>query len=123
MQAFRAATTVDDDKELRLSDLPFDPGTVVDVIILKHGGQGGVSVSDKKQELRRLPEQQYRLAARYPNEYVVLVGERIVHHGADRRQAAQAYQRIALDDPSSRPVIVSPGEQPRKPLLVRRHLT
>ena len=120
MQAFRAATTIDEERQLHLSAIPFRPGTAVDVIVLERSparSQGGPA--DRQRQGTCLATEQYRLAGHYPEEYVVLVGERIVHHCSDRQQAIQAYQRAAVDDPSNRPVIVSPGEQPRKPLLVR----
>ena len=128
MQAFRVATTIDEQRQLRLSDMPFRPGTAVEVIVLEGGGEyqtplvGGAA--DASRQRTTLAERQYRLARQYPDEYVVLVGERIVHHCADRQQAAQAYQRAAVDEPQNPAVIVSPGEKPRRRLLVRgRSLT
>ena len=119
MQAFRAAATIDEERQLHLSAVPFSPGTAVDVIVLERSGQTDAPAAGNQRQRMRLAEEQYRLAEQYPDEYVVLVGERIVHHGADRQQAARAYQRVAVESPSNRPVIVSPGEKPRKPLLVR----
>ncbi len=135
MQAFRAATTIDEERQLRLSDVPFSPGTAVDVIVLEGGQKGEAAITGSQtpsagdasgapRQRMTLAERQYRLAGQHPNEYVVLVGERIVHHCTDRQQAAQAYQRAAVDAPQNLAVIVSPGEKPRRPLLVRgRSLT
>ncbi|MCP4660087.1 MAG: hypothetical protein GY856_32195 [bacterium] len=165
MQAFRAATTVDQYGELHLSGVPFRPGPPVEVVVLEQVGQvhavahPGTSAGSKlrgsadppfdgpssangpqatpSQRLRptaasekpppdgpiidpmQLAEEQYRLAGQYPNEYVVLIGERIVHHSPDRRQAAEAYNRAALGSSSMRPAIVRPGSGPRKPPVVR----
>lgn len=125
MQAFRAATTIDEERQLRLSGVPFRPGTAVDVIVLEHGGQdltpaaSATARSGPAGDRMRLAEEQYRLAAQYPGEYVVLVGKHVVHHSADRRQAVDAYRHAAVDDPCHRPVIVSPGSRPRKPPIVR----
>ncbi len=131
MQAFRAATTVDQRGELHVSDVPFRPGTPVEVLVLEqvadvgtsawsglHGAAEG-SLDRPSDQRMRLAKEQYRLAGQYPNEYVVLVGDRIVHHSSDRRQAAQAYDRAALDSSPRRPVIVRPGGRLRKPPVVR----
>lgn len=131
MQAFRIATTIDQERQLRLLDVPFQPGTAVDVIVLEQGEQipaassgtsarpNGAAPADEQRERIRLAEKQYRLANQYPKEYVILIGERIVHHSVDRQQAVQAYRRIEVDELSNRPVIVSPGKPPRKPPMVR----
>ena len=125
MQAFRAATTIDEERQLRLSGVPFRPGTAVDVIVLEHGGQdltpaaSAAVLSDPAADTMRLAEKQHHLAAQYPGEYVVLVGEHVVHHSSDRQEAIEAYRHAAVDDPSHRPVVVSPGSRPRKPPIVR----
>ncbi len=124
MQAFRAATTINEERQVRVSGIPFQPGTPVDVIVLegRRPGEPSISValtpSAGDAHDATLAERQYRLAGRYPDEYVVLIGEEIVHHGMDRQQAAEAYQRAAIDAAQT-PVIVSPGETPRRPPLVR----
>jgi len=68
-----------------------------------------------------LPERQYRLASQYPGEYVVLVGERVVHHSTDREQAGRAYSRAFITHPSSAPVMVDPtkSRQGRPKPIVR----
>ncbi len=128
MQAFRAATTIDQHGELHVFDVPFRPGTPVEVLVLEQSEESehrplGIEKkdppADQHLEAKRLAEEQYRLASRYPNEYVILVGECIVHHSPDREQAAQAYDRAALASSSMRPVIVRPGSGPRNPPVVR----
>ena len=61
-----------------------------------------------------LSARQYQLAGQYPGEYVVLVGERVLHHSTDRREAGRAYNRVFLDYPTATPVMVDP-ERPRHP--------
>jgi hypothetical protein len=36
MQAFRADTTIDEQNALHIPDVPFQPGTLVEVIVLEH---------------------------------------------------------------------------------------
>jgi hypothetical protein len=70
-----------------------------------------------------LPQRQYRLARRYPGEYVVLVGERVVHHGPEREEAGRAYKQAFADCPSSTPVMVDPNRlRQRRPIVRGRAL-
>ncbi len=61
-----------------------------------------------------LAERQYRLAGRYPGEYVVLVDDRVVHHTADRLEAGRAFDQVFDDEPGASPAMVDPN-LPRYP--------
>ncbi len=65
---------------------------------------------------------QYRLARRYPGEFVVLVGEEVFFHSVDRQVAFEAYDRAFGDSPSGRPVIVDPARRLRRRPVVRGRL-
>lgn len=70
-----------------------------------------------------LPQRQYLLASQYPGEYIVLVGERVVHHGSDRKAAGSAYRQAFADHPSSIPVMVDPNRpRQRRPIVRGRAL-
>jgi hypothetical protein len=56
-----------------------------------------------------LADRQYRIAGRYPGEYVVLVGERVIHHTTDRAEAGRAFKQVFADDPKASPVMVDPN--------------
>ncbi len=62
---------------------------------------------------------QYRLAQRYPGEFVILVGEEVFFHSADRQAAFAAYDRAFGNSPSGRPVIVDPARRLRRRPVVR----
>ncbi len=66
-----------------------------------------------------LAERQYRLARQHPDDWVVLVGERIVHHSADRAAAFRAFDEVFTELPGARPVIVEPGGGKRRMPIVR----
>ncbi len=70
-------------------------------------------------EKTRLAEKQFRLASQYPGDYVVLVGERTIHHSPDRQEAVATFQRAARAFPPHRPVFIRPGGRLRKPPVVR----
>ncbi len=129
MQAFRAAVTVDTDHELRIQRVPFRPGSVVEVIVLpaesepaasreaaETSGQIDVAVEDAKERLNgsKLARAQYRLARLYPQDYVILVGERVAFHSPDRKAAFGAYDQACEDFPEAVPVIVEPGGKERR---------
>ncbi len=71
-----------------------------------------------------LPQRQYQLASRYPGEYVVLVGERVIHHTTDRTEAGRAFKQAFAKGATASPVMVDPDlpRQPR-PILRGRTLT
>ena len=66
-----------------------------------------------------LADRQYRLAGRYPGEYVVLVGERVIHHTTDRAEAGRAFKQVFAEDPKASPVMVDPNV-PNEPRPVVR---
>lgn len=66
-----------------------------------------------------LADCQYRLASRYPGEYVVLVGERVIRHTTDRAEAGRAFKQVFADDPKASPVMVDPNV-PNEPRPVVR---
>lgn len=72
-----------------------------------------------------LVERQYELAGQYPDDYVVLVGERILHHSPDREEALTAFQRVAESFYPERPALVRPGGCPprRRPMARGRSLS
>ncbi len=115
MQAFRADTTIDERGDLQLPRIPFRPGTAVEVIVLERGN----ALVEEPERQESLADRQYRLAGKYPEEYVVLVGDEIVHHTRDREEATDAFDRAALGSKSRRPVIVSPGHRPQRFPVVR----
>ena len=53
------------------------------------------TVRDSSASSDSLPQRQYRLADQYPGQFVVLVGERVIHHSADRAEAGRAYRQRA----------------------------
>lgn len=55
-----------------------------------------------------LEERQAALAAAYPDEYVVLVKERVVAHTRDKDEA-YAHHEAALDEGDGEPIIIPPG--------------
>ena len=116
MNAYRVATTLDARGELHVPDVPFEPGAEVEVIVLEGSASPRASRSTKALSLR---DRQYELAREYPGEYVVLVGEQLVHHGPDRQAAARAYDLAAKQSSSDRPVIVRPGGRARRPPVLR----
>ena len=67
----------------------------------------------------QLAQRQYRLASRYPGEFVVLVGGEVVYHSADRQSAFAAYDQAFADFPSGRPVIVDPRRRLRRRPMFR----
>ncbi|MCP4661462.1 MAG: hypothetical protein GY856_39160 [bacterium] len=67
----------------------------------------------------RLVRKQYQLAHQYPEDYVVLVGDRVVCHSPDRQKAFRAYDQAFVDFPSGDPVIVEPGGTQKKPPVFR----
>jgi len=142
MQAFRAAVTVGTGREVHLSPVPFRPGSVVEVIVLEQaperatGDQSSTRARDRSAgaeaaEQRSvhpgqahhagldLAREQYRLAQPYPEEYVVLVEDRVIFHSPDRLLAFRAYDQAVADSPSSYPVIVQPGDEPKPAPLFR----
>ncbi len=138
MQAFRAAVTVDTDHELHIEQVPFRPGSVVEVIVLPAESEsledgaaptsaGRSTAADESRQSPNgsaLARAQYRLAGQYPKDYVVLVGERIVFRSSDRQVAFGAYDQACRDFPEVVPVIVEPGGRERRaPLFRGRTLT
>ena len=126
MQAFRAAVTVGTSHEVHLAPVPFRPGSVVEVIVLEEpqrdrsaGAEAPEQRSGRPWKAHRtgvdLAREQYRLAQRHPEEYVVLVEDRVVFHSPDRRLAFRAYSQAVVDSPASYPVIVQPGDEPQGP--------
>ncbi len=115
MQAFRADTTIDERGRLHLPRIPFQPGTPVEIIVLERGD----ALPEEPERQGSLADRQYLLARQYPEEYVVLMGDAIVHHTRDREEAADAFDRAALGSSSLRPVIVSPASKPRRFPVVR----
>lgn len=74
---------------------------------------------------RFLADRQYELAHQHSGEYVVLVGDRVVHHSPDREAAGNAFVQAFVGHPSHAPVMVDPSRerQPRpKPILRGRVL-
>ncbi len=129
MQAFRAAVTVDTDHELHLRRVPFRPGSVVEVIVLpaESAPAAGREASRSSDRIEKAGEDaqerlngsalaaaQYRLARRYPQDYVILVGEEVTSHSPDRGVAFSAYDQACEDFPEAVPVIVEPGGKERK---------
>lgn len=143
MQAFRAAATVGAAQEIHLAPVPFRPGSVVEVIVLGKAPERtstdrssspvrdrspGAAETDEQAPARvgeehrsgvDLAREQYRLAQQFPEEYVVLTEDRVVFHSPDRRLAVRAYDQAVADSPSSYPVIVQPGDEPKKPPVFR----
>jgi hypothetical protein len=58
---------------------------------------------------RTLGERQAALAAAYPDEYVVLVGERIVVHTANREEAYSHHDAAFDEEGGIEPIVVAPG--------------
>ncbi len=129
MQAFRAAVTVDTDHELHIQQVPFRPGSVVEVIVLpaesvpassreasEASDQIEEAVEDAKERLNgsKLARTQYSLARQYPQDYVIMVGERVAFHSPDRKAAFGAFDQACEDFPEAVPVIVEPGGKERK---------
>ena len=136
MQAFKAKATVSEDSEVHLTQIPFPPGSELEIILLgqgAHEARSGESGSlkagtrphrderagDDAPEAQRLVRDQYRLAMQYPGEYVVLVGTRTVHHSADRQEALEANRQSWVDSPSERPVVVAPSGEPKQKPYIR----
>jgi hypothetical protein len=137
MQAHRAAATVNEEGELRIAQVPFPPGAVLDVILLEQEGsrpraaqavvlaaapdaKKATGPSDKRRpEVVKRIEEQYRIAQQYPGEYVVLVGDRVVFHAPARQEVFRAYKQAFVDFPQQAPVVVEPGGKPRKPPVLR----
>lgn len=77
---------------------------------------------------KSLADRQFELAGQYPGEYVVLVGENVVHHSPDIESADRAFDQAFGDYPPLRPVMVDPDRRrPRRSPVVRgrafsRHL-
>ncbi len=120
MQAFRTAVTIDTDQELHLRGVPFRSGSVVEVIVLPAESD---SASGDDAELRvngsELARTQYQLAHQHPEDYAVLVGERVLFHSPDRKAAFGAFDRACADFPGAVPVIVEPDGKPRRPSRFR----
>jgi len=130
MQAFKAKATVSNDRELHIAHVPFAPGAEVDIILL--GSEAGKAESDEFESVHETTNQrrvgavsehaddrvtaadQYRLAEKYPGEYVLLAGARTIHHSPDREEIVTAYRQAWTDSPAERPVVVAPGGAPRQ---------
>jgi hypothetical protein len=81
--------------------------------------RGASLESEPATAAERRAQRQYGLAAEYPGEFVVLVGEEVVHHSADRQSAFAAYDQAFVDFPSGHPVIVDPARRLRRRPVVR----
>ena len=69
-----------------------------------------------------LGERQAALAAAYPDEYVVLLGARIVVHTANRDEAYSQYDAAFDEEGGIEPIVVAPGPLRRLgPPVVRGH--
>ncbi len=128
MQAFRAAAQVDTDHELHIQQVPFQPGSLVEVIVLpaeaepSSTGARAAETSESGEERLNggeLVREQYRLAGQYPEDYVILVRDRIVFHSPDRRAAFGAYDQACEDYPAALPVVVEPGGKERRAPVFR----
>lgn len=141
MQAFRSSATVATDRGLHIPRVPFQPGSEVEVIVLERETEiispGDTRASTPRadppdaeaqklppahpedQDALRLVRRQYQLAHQYPEDYVVLVGDRIVCHSPNREKAFRAYDQAFVDFPSGDPVIVEPGGTQKKPPVLR----
>jgi hypothetical protein len=68
-----------------------------------------------------LAERQYRLARQYPGDYVVLVGEQVVHHSGNRDAAFRAYDDAFAGRSAPCPVLVEPNAAPKRTPVLRGH--
>ncbi len=128
MQAFRAAAKVDTDHDLHIQQVPFQPGSLVEVIVLPAEAEPTSTAArtaerseSGKERLNggELVRAQYRLAGQYPKDYVVLVRDRILFHSPDRGAAFRAYDQACEDHPTVLPVVVEPGGKERRAPLFR----
>ncbi len=76
-------------------------------------------------DARSLQERQATLARRYPDEYVVLLEERVVAHTADKDEAYAHYDAAFEEACGIEPIVVAPGSLRRlgPPILRGRALS
>ena len=100
-----------------------DGQLVVELPVNLPRGRVVLTLQRFEKELSRpksLADRQFELAGQYPGEYVVLVGENVVHHSPDIESADQAFDQAFGDYPPLRPVMVDPDRRrPRRSPVVR----
>lgn len=69
MEAYKVATKIDRSGELRLSELPFQPGEEVEVIILRSPSETGTTVP-RRELIARAQASQGMWADRDPDEFL-----------------------------------------------------
>lgn len=118
MRTIEAVATVDENGTILVPGHPdLSPGQHHVVLVIDDRLNPG-----KEQKPRSLADRQYQLAGQYPNEYVVLVGERVIHHSQDRSAAIRAYSQAFLEAYDGTPVMVDPNRtrKRRPPIRGRR---
>ncbi len=120
MRTIEALATVDEGGTIRVPghrEVP--PGEHRIVIVIDES-----LAPEREDPPESLPDRQYRLASEFPGEYVVLVGERVVHHSADLAEAGRAYEQAFADKTASSPVMVDPNRpRQRRPMIRDRRLS
>jgi hypothetical protein len=61
------------------------------------------------EEREYLIQRQYDEANKFPGEFVVLVGTRVLVHSVDRDEAVGRYESASADAPEGMPVLIEPG--------------
>ncbi|WP_437622552.1 hypothetical protein [Sorangium sp. So ce1151] len=76
------------------------------------------------QRRERLLGRQYEEASKFPGEFVVMVGKRVLFHSADRDEAIRRYESAFEEVPDGTPVFIEPGTRlpDRDPVVRGRSL-